>query len=211
MPTTIVVGTQWGDKGKGKFTALIAKEMDVVVRYQGGHNAGHILVIDGETFALQLVPSGILYGHIMPVIGNGVVVDPQVLIAEIDMLEAKGVDCSALKVSGSAHLIMPHHQQLDALHERHLGHAKLGTTKRASARPMPTRPCGSGCGCRICSTPRSSARSSIRRCVTSGSARAPRTPAPTGRSTTDDIQGTKATLNGSRALYLRFCNYSNAT
>lgn len=130
MPATIVVGTQWGDEGKGKFTDLVAREMDVVVRYQGGHNAGHTLVVDGETFALQLVPSGILYRHITPVIGNGVVVDPAVLIAEIDMLEAKKVDCSALKVSGSAHLIMPYHQQLDALHERHLGHGKLGTTKR---------------------------------------------------------------------------------
>ncbi len=130
MPATIVVGTQWGDEGKGKFTDLVAKEMELVVRYQGGHNAGHTLVVDGETFALQLVPSGVLYDHITPVIGNGVVVDPRVLLAEIDTLTSKGVDCSALKVSGNAHLIMPYHQQLDALHERHLGDAKLGTTKR---------------------------------------------------------------------------------
>ena len=130
MPATVVVGTQWGDEGKGKFTDLVAKEMEMVVRYQGGHNAGHTLVVDGETFALQLVPSGILYDHITPVIGNGVVVDPRVLIAEMDMLEAKGVDCSSLKVSGNAHLIMAYHQELDALHERHLGDGKLGTTKR---------------------------------------------------------------------------------
>ena len=130
MPATVVVGTQWGDEGKGKFTDLVAKEMEMVVRYQGGHNAGHTLVVDGETFALQLVPSGILYDHITPVIGNGVVVDPRVLIAEMDTLEAKGVDCRALKVSGNAHLIMPYHQELDALHERHLGDGKLGTTKR---------------------------------------------------------------------------------
>ena len=130
MPATVVVGTQWGDEGKGKFTDLVAKEMELVVRYQGGHNAGHTLVVDGETFALQLVPSGILYDHITPVIGNGVVVDPRVLLSEVDTLTAKGVDCSALKVSGNAHLIMPYHQQLDALHERHLGDAKLGTTKR---------------------------------------------------------------------------------
>ena len=130
MPATVVVGTQWGDEGKGKFTDLVAREMQMVVRYQGGHNAGHTLVVDGETFALQLVPSGVLYDHITPVIGNGVVVDPRVLIAEIDALTAKGVDCSRLKVSGNAHLIMPYHQQLDALHERHLGEAKLGTTKR---------------------------------------------------------------------------------
>ena len=130
MPATIVVGTQWGDEGKGKFTDLLAKEMSMVVRYQGGHNAGHTLVVDGETFALQLVPSGALYDHIVPVIGNGVVVDPFVLLAEIDMLTRRGIDCSRLKVSGNAHLIMPYHQQLDALHERHLGKSKLGTTKR---------------------------------------------------------------------------------
>ncbi|MEZ5168488.1 MAG: adenylosuccinate synthase [Acidimicrobiales bacterium] len=130
MPATVVVGTQWGDEGKGKFTDLVAKEMEMVVRYQGGHNAGHTLVVDGETFALQLVPSGILYDHITPVIGNGVVVDPRVLLKEMDTLEAKGVDCRSLKVSGNAHLIMPYHQQLDALHERHLGDGKLGTTKR---------------------------------------------------------------------------------
>lgn len=130
MPATVVVGTQWGDEGKGKFTDLVAKEMELVVRYQGGHNAGHTLVVDGESFALQLVPSGVLYDHITPVIGNGVVVDPRVLIREMDMLESRGVDTSNLKVSGNAHLIMPYHQELDALHERHLGDAKLGTTKR---------------------------------------------------------------------------------
>ena len=130
MPATVVVGTQWGDEGKGKFTDLVAKEMELVVRYQGGHNAGHTLVVDGESFALQLVPSGVLYDHITPVIGNGVVVDPRVLISEMDMLESRGVDTSTLKVSGNAHLIMPYHQELDALHERNLGDAKLGTTKR---------------------------------------------------------------------------------
>ena len=102
----------------------------MVVRYQGGHNAGHTLVVDGETFALQLVPSGVLYDHIVPVIGNGVVVDPFVLLAEMDMLASRGIDVGRIKVSGNAHLILPYHQQLDALHERHLGEAKLGTTKR---------------------------------------------------------------------------------
>ena len=125
-----MVGTQWGDEGKGKFTDLLAKEASMVVRYQGGHNAGHTLVVEGEKFALQLVPSGVLYDHIEPVIGNGVVVDPFVLLAEIDMLNRRGIDCRRLRVSGNAHLIMPYHQQLDALHERHLGKAKLGTTKR---------------------------------------------------------------------------------
>jgi adenylosuccinate synthase len=130
VPATIVVGTQWGDEGKGKLTDLLAKEMGLVVRYQGGHNAGHTLVVDGESFALQLVPSGVLYDHITPVIGNGVVVDPRVLLEEIDRLEAKGVDCSRLRLSGNAHLILPYHQQLDALHERYLGKNSLGTTKR---------------------------------------------------------------------------------
>jgi len=130
VPATVVVGTQWGDEGKGKFTDLVAAGMDMVVRYQGGHNAGHTLVVGGETFALQLIPSGVLYEHITPVIGNGVVVDPRVLIAEMDALQSRGVDCGSLRLSGNAHLIMPYHQELDALHERHLGDAKLGTTKR---------------------------------------------------------------------------------
>jgi adenylosuccinate synthase len=130
VPATVVVGTQWGDEGKGKLTDLIAKEMHLVVRYQGGHNAGHTLVVDGETFALQLIPSGVLYGHITPIIGNGVVVDPKVLIDEVDALERRGVDCSRLRVSGNAHLIMPYHQELDAITERFLGKNRLGTTKR---------------------------------------------------------------------------------
>ncbi|CAN5897001.1 adenylosuccinate synthase [soil metagenome] len=130
MPATVVVGTQWGDEGKGKFTDLVAKEMQLVVRYQGGHNAGHTLVVDGESFALQLCPSGILYDHITPVIANGVVVDPRVLIAEMDMLSARGVDPTRLQLSGNAHLILPYHQELDRLIERRLGTRKLGTTKR---------------------------------------------------------------------------------
>ena len=130
MPATVVVGTQWGDEGKGKLTDLLAKEMELVVRYQGGHNAGHTIVVDGETFALQLVPSGILYDHITPVIGNGVVVDPTVLLAEVDTLAAKGIDTCRLLVSGNAHLIMPYHHELDRLTERYLGKNKLGTTKR---------------------------------------------------------------------------------
>ncbi|HLM64314.1 MAG TPA: adenylosuccinate synthase [Acidimicrobiales bacterium] len=130
MPATIVVGTQWGDEGKGKFTDLFAKEMHLVVRYQGGHNAGHTLVVDGESFALQLIPSGVLYDHITPVIGNGVVVDPAVLLDEMDELTRRGVDCSRVRVSSSAHLILPYHQLVDRVTERHLGKSKLGTTKR---------------------------------------------------------------------------------
>ncbi|MHB1088360.1 MAG: adenylosuccinate synthase [Acidimicrobiales bacterium] len=130
MPATVVVGTQWGDEGKGKLTDLLARDMDMVVRYQGGHNAGHRIVVDGEAFALQLVPSGVLYPHITPVIGNGVVVDPAVLLAELDTLSAKNVDVSRVVVSGNAHLIMPYHQELDRLTERFLGKNALGTTKR---------------------------------------------------------------------------------
>ncbi len=130
MPATIVVGAQWGDEGKGKLTDLLAKEMSVVVRYQGGHNAGHTIVVDGESFALQLVPSGVLVPSVVPVIGNGVVVDPQVLVAELDMLERRGVHTERLRVSGNAHLIMPYHQELDELTERRLGKNSLGTTKR---------------------------------------------------------------------------------
>jgi len=130
VPATVVVGTQWGDEGKGRFTDLFAKEMHLVVRYQGGHNAGHTLVVGGESFALQLVPSGVLYPHITPVIGNGVVVDPRVLLDEVALLESRGVDCSRLRVSGNAHLILPYHQHLDRVIERYLGKNKLGTTRR---------------------------------------------------------------------------------
>jgi adenylosuccinate synthase len=130
VPATVIVGTQWGDEGKGKFTDLLADDMQMVIRYQGGHNAGHTIVVNGESFALQLLPSGILHPHITPVIGNGVVVDPKVLIEEVEKLTARGIDCSKLKVSGNAHLIMPYHQELDALTERHLGRNRLGTTKR---------------------------------------------------------------------------------
>jgi adenylosuccinate synthase len=130
VPGTVILGTQWGDEAKGKFTDLLADQMTMVVRYQGGHNAGHTIIADGQTLKVQLVPSGILYPHITNVIGNGVVIDPAVLIAELDMLEAKGIDTSGLKVSGNAHLIMPYHQELDRVTERFLGKNKLGTTKR---------------------------------------------------------------------------------
>jgi len=130
VPATVVVGTQWGDEGKGKVTDLLAKEMQCVVRYQGGHNAGHTLVVDGESFALQLIPSGVLYPHLTPIIGNGVVVDPLVLLREMDMLTSRRVDVSNLRVSANAHLILPYHQMLDVVFERHLGENKLGTTKR---------------------------------------------------------------------------------
>ncbi|ACU54862.1 adenylosuccinate synthetase [Acidimicrobium ferrooxidans DSM 10331] len=130
MGAIVVVGLQWGDEGKGKITDLLAGRAAAVVRYQGGHNAGHTIVVDGDAFALQLVPSGVLYPGVIPIIGNGVVVDPKVLVEELRMLEERGVDTSRLVVSGNAHLIMPYHHELDRLTERYLGKAQLGTTKR---------------------------------------------------------------------------------
>ena len=129
MPGTVVVGTQWGDESKGKLTDLLAETMDMVVRYQGGHNAGHTIVVGEQTFAVRLVPSGILHPGTVNVIGNGVVVDPRILLGEIDMLESRGIDTSNLVVSGNAHLILPYHQELDVVFERHLGKNRLGTTK----------------------------------------------------------------------------------
>ncbi|HEY2331904.1 MAG TPA: adenylosuccinate synthase [Acidimicrobiales bacterium] len=129
MPGTVVVGTQWGDESKGKLTDVLAEEMDLVVRYQGGHNAGHTIVVGEQKFAFRLVPSGVLHPHVTNVIGNGVVVDPRILVSEIDALESRGIDTSKLVVSGNAHLVMPYHQELDVLFERHLGDNKLGTTK----------------------------------------------------------------------------------
>ncbi|HXF71963.1 MAG TPA: adenylosuccinate synthase [Actinomycetota bacterium] len=130
MPASVVIGTQWGDEGKGKVVDYLADRMDLVVRYQGGNNAGHTVVAEGRTLKLHLVPSGILYPHITPVIAGGVVVDPRVLLEEIDQLEAAGIDCSRLRVSGNAHLIMPYHLELEKVTQRYLGKHALGTTKR---------------------------------------------------------------------------------
>ncbi|MBO3734218.1 MULTISPECIES: adenylosuccinate synthase [Glycomyces] len=131
MPAIAVVGTQWGDEGKGKVTDLLGAEMDYVVRYQGGNNAGHTVVVpDGTKYAIHLVPVGILTPGVIPVIGNGVVVDPKFLISELDELTAGGVDVSNLKLSADAHLIMPHHRALDRVVERYLGGARIGTTGR---------------------------------------------------------------------------------
>jgi adenylosuccinate synthase len=130
VPGTVIVGTHWGDEGKGRTTDYLAKDSEFVVRYQAGHNAGHTVVVGTEVFALQLVPCGVLYDHVTPVIGNGVVVDPRVLLAEIAMLERRGVDMSRLKLAGNAHLIMPYHQEFDRVTERYLGKNSLGTTKR---------------------------------------------------------------------------------
>jgi adenylosuccinate synthase len=129
VPSTVVVGTQWGDEGKGKLTDILAGEMDMVVRYQGGHNAGHTIVVGERSFAVRLVPSGILHPHVVNVIGNGVVVDPRILLGELATLDAQGIDTTNLVVSGNAHLILPYHVDLDVVFERHLGKNKLGTTK----------------------------------------------------------------------------------
>lgn len=128
MPVTVVVGTQWGDEGKAKIIDLLAETHDYVVRYQGGHNAGHTVVVGDQRYALQLIPSGVLYPHVTPVIGNGVVVDLPTLFAEIDSLESRGVSCAKLKVSSLAQLIFPWHQALDAVIEAERGESKIGTT-----------------------------------------------------------------------------------
>jgi adenylosuccinate synthase len=130
VPATILVGTQWGDEGKGKATDLLAAQSDFVVRYQGGNNAGHTVLAGGQLLKLHLIPSGILYRHVTPVIADGVVVDPAVLLEEMDALAARGIDPSRIRVSGNAHLVMPYHQELDKLTERYLGKHQLGTTKR---------------------------------------------------------------------------------
>ena len=128
MPVAVVVGTQWGDEGKAKIIDLLARSHSHVVRYQGGHNAGHTVVVGDQRYALQLVPSGVLYDHVTPVIGNGVVVDMPTLFNEIDVLEGRGVSCARLKVSSLAQLIFPWHQAFDAVAESARGDAKIGTT-----------------------------------------------------------------------------------
>ena len=130
MPGVALVGIQWGDEGKGKVTDLLAEHTDIVVRYQGGNNAGHTIVVKDERYALHLIPTGILYPHCIPVIGPGVVVNPEVLIEEMDSLEGRGIDTTRLLISGNAHLIMPYHLELDRVTERRLGKNRLGTTKR---------------------------------------------------------------------------------
>jgi len=130
MPATVIVGLQWGDEGKGKTTDFLAEQVAMVVRYQGGDNAGHTVVSGDEVFKLRLTPSGVLYPHITSVIGNGVVVNPLTLIDELDMLTARGIDVSRVRVSRSAHVIMPYHVALDQANEARLGGAKVGTTGR---------------------------------------------------------------------------------
>jgi adenylosuccinate synthase len=130
MPASVIVGLQWGDEGKGKTTDFLAEQVSTVIRYQGGDNAGHTIVIGSDTFKLHLVPSGVLYPHITPVIGPGVVVNPATLLREFDELTARGIDVSRVRVSHAAHLILPYHVALDRAREARLGSAKVGTTQR---------------------------------------------------------------------------------
>ncbi|GII01646.1 adenylosuccinate synthase [Planobispora takensis] len=130
MPAVVLFGAQWGDEGKGKATDLLGDQVDYVVRYQGGNNAGHTVVIGDQKYALHLLPTGVLSPNVIPVIGNGVVVDPGVLLSEIEGLEARGVSSERLLISANAHLIMPHHKAIDKVSERYLGKAKIGTTGR---------------------------------------------------------------------------------
>jgi adenylosuccinate synthase len=130
VPAIVLVGAQWGDEGKGKATDLLGGRVDYVVRYQGGNNAGHTVVIGDQRFALHLLPSGILTPSVVPVIGNGVVIDPAVLLEEMRALDERGVDTSRLVISANAHLITPYHVTLDKVTERFLGKARIGTTGR---------------------------------------------------------------------------------
>jgi adenylosuccinate synthase len=130
MPAIVLLGAQWGDEGKGKATDLLGDQVDYVVRYQGGNNAGHTVVIGDQKYALHLLPSGILSPNVIPVIGNGVVIDPAVLLTEIKGLNERGIDTSKLKISTNAHLITPYHRTIDKVSERFLGKSKIGTTGR---------------------------------------------------------------------------------
>ncbi|MDO5108029.1 MAG: adenylosuccinate synthase, partial [Coriobacteriaceae bacterium] len=130
MPASVLVGTQWGDEGKGKVTDLISGDYDVVCRYAGGANAGHTVIVGGTKLALHQVPSGVMYEGTVPIIGNGCIVDPEILLSEIDMLEGQGISCERLKISGNAHIVMPYHKDLDGAHEKKLGKNLIGTTKR---------------------------------------------------------------------------------
>ncbi|MGH2844267.1 MAG: adenylosuccinate synthetase, partial [Solirubrobacteraceae bacterium] len=130
MPGIVIIGAQWGDEGKGKVTDLLAARADAVVRFQGGNNAGHTIVRDGETWKLHLMPSGILHPGKLCVIGNGVVIDPKILTDELDDLRRRNVDTSNLRISANAHLIMPYHMLLDHAGEIKLGKLQIGTTRR---------------------------------------------------------------------------------
>ena len=150
MSNVVLVGAQWGDEGKGKVT-------DLIVRYQGGNNAGHTVVSGDKKLALHLIPSGIMYENAIPVIGNGVVVNPQVLVEEMRMLEGEGFPCDRLKISCDAHVIMPYHIELDRASEFKLGKNEIARRIAASARAIRTRPPAAASVSKTCSTRRCSA------------------------------------------------------
>src|SRR5438067_9923322 len=129
MTATVIVGAQWGDEGKGKIVDLLAQSSDVVCRYQGGPNAGHTIIVGGETFKIRQIPSGVISGKVC-VLGAGCVVDPQVFLAEVDELEARGISTDVVRLSGNAHLVMPWHVAIDQASERRLGNLQIGTTRR---------------------------------------------------------------------------------
>ena len=130
MPSKVILGTQWGDEGKGKITDLLAQDSDMVVRFQGGNNAGHTIVIGEKVFKLHLVPSGILRKEVISVIGNGLVIDPEVLVKELTGLDDLGVQKGELRISDRAHVIMPYHKVIDGLEEEKKGALAAGTTRR---------------------------------------------------------------------------------
>lgn len=130
MPGIVVVGAQWGDEGKGKITDILSSKVAAVVRYQGGNNAGHTVVVNCDQFKLHLIPSGILYPHIINIIGNGVVINPKVLLSEMEALAVRGISTDNLRISYNAHLIMPYHIIIDSHSEYHLGKFRIGTTNR---------------------------------------------------------------------------------
>ena len=129
VPATVIVGAQWGDEGKGKIVDLLAQDSDLVCRYQGGPNAGHTVIVGGDVFKFRQIPSGLISGKVS-VLGNGCVVDPEVLLAEIDDLEERGLSVEPLRISGNAHLIMPWHIAIDGGSEKRLGKLQIGTTRR---------------------------------------------------------------------------------
>ena len=148
MAVRVIVGTQWGDEGKGKYIDMLAKDSDIVARFSGGNNAGHTIVADGVKYAMHLIPSGILHEGKTCIIGNGVVIDPSVLLDEIRGLNSKGISTDSLLISDRAHLIMPYHRELDRLQENARGNGSLGTTKRGIGPAYADK--ADRCGIRMC-------------------------------------------------------------
>jgi len=130
MSTVVITGTQWGDEGKGKIVDYLAQQAETVVRYQGGSNAGHTVAVNGEEYKLRLLPSGILYKGTHNIIANGVVVDPEVMLQEMDAMEARGIDVSGIRLSDRAHVVMHYHRLMDGIGDEKRGKDKIGTTKR---------------------------------------------------------------------------------